>query len=142
MPIPSDQIPVGEGRLPNGETAPFFVDKNELLKVQRKGPTWKYHDARYIEEAVSKPDVIFEGLHRPNLTDSLCYSVQPTRDPDEDEPSWVSLPPVFGRVFLAFARLGPMGYLVFDWAWREVDPDEPGFPENWKNDFGRLAWRP
>jgi hypothetical protein len=141
MPIPADQIPVGEGLLPNGTTAPFFVDKKELDTVRDHGPTWKYYDARFLEEAVAKPDAIFEGLRRPNQGESFCYSVQPTRDPDDqDDPYNIGLPPVFGQVFLAFVTLGAMGYVVFDWEWRPVSPDDPGHPENWQKDFVRRVW--
>lgn len=141
MPIPSNQLPIGDGRLPDGGTAPFFIDRNELDAVRDDGPAWKYHDARFIEEAIADPDAIFEGLRRPNQTDSLCYSVRPSRDPDEDDdPFGVGAPPAFGKVFLAFAGLGPMGYLVFDWEWRPESPDDPGHPENWNHDFARRVW--
>lgn len=141
MPIPFDQIPVGEGLLPDGTRAPFFVDGRELRILHEQGPAWKYHDARFIEEAVADPDVIFEGLRRPNQTDAFCYSVRPLRDPDEEEDSTSELlPPVWGQVFLAFARLGPMGYLVFDWEWRP-EGAEPGHPEDGDTDFERIVWQ-
>jgi hypothetical protein len=141
MAIPIYLLPVGEGRLPDGTTAPFFIDRRELDAVRDNGPGWKYHDARFIEEAVTDPDAIFEGLRRPNQADSVCYSVQPTRDPDADEdPYGIGTPPVFGQVFLAFVTLGQMGYVVFDWEWRPGSPDEPGYPENWRTDFVRRVW--
>lgn len=141
MAIPFDQLPIGDGLLPDGTRAPFFIDRRELTTVRDEGPTWKYHDARFIEEAVSNPDAIFKGLRRPNQTTSFCYSVQPTRDPDEDpDDMGLSLPPTFGRVFCAFVCLGAMGYIVFDWEWRPVSPDDPGHPENWTTDFAERVW--
>lgn len=143
MAIPFDQLPIGEGRLPDGTTAPFFISRRELDTVRNDGPDWKYHDARFIEEAVAEPDAIFEGLRRPNQDQGLCYSVQPTRDPDEEDDRYgAAPPPVFGLVFLAFVRLGAMGYVVFDWEWRPVAPDEPGHPEDWRTDFARRVWLP
>jgi hypothetical protein len=61
MPIPFDQMPIGEGLLPDGTRVPFFINAKELRALQDEGPAWKYHDARFIEEAVSNPDAIFEG---------------------------------------------------------------------------------
>src|SRR5437764_1424624 len=116
MAIPRDQLPLGEGRGPDGTPVPFFVDRRELDSLREHGPAWKYEDARFLEEVVGDPDAIFCGLGRPNQADSLCYSVRLTHDPD-DEPDWVAgpIPPRFGYVFLAFVSLGPMGYVVFDW---------------------------
>ena len=140
MPVPFDQLPIGDGRLPDGTTAPFFVDRRELERVREDGPTWKYEDARFIPQAVSEPDAIFRGLRRPNQVDSLCYSVFLTHDPDDEASEFGSAAaPVFGYVFLAFAYLAPMGYLVFDWEWRPT-ADEPGHPENWPTDFAERVW--
>lgn len=141
MALPSNLIPVGNGCGPNGGLVPFYVDRQVLDTVRDEGPAWLFHDARFIEEAVCDPDAIFEGLRRPNHVEALCYSVRPSRDPDEDErDDYLAVPPVFGRVFLAFAQIGPMGYVVFGWEWREEDPDEPGHPEDWQADFGSRIW--
>jgi len=53
--------------------------------IERDGAEWKLEDARFIPEAVREPDAIFEGLRRPNQRQGLCYSVRPTRDPEEEE---------------------------------------------------------
>ncbi|MGL6095324.1 MAG: hypothetical protein ACRC7O_05935 [Fimbriiglobus sp.] len=141
MAVPFHQLPIGDGHLPDGTTAPFFVDRTEFDTVRDEGPAWKFHDARFIPEAVADPDAIFRGLRRPNQNESLCYSVQPTRDPDDDANEYgIAVPPVFGRVFLVFAYLGSMGYVVFDWEWREAG-DEPGHPENWQDDFAERIWQ-
>jgi hypothetical protein len=144
MLVPANQIPVGEGLLPDGRRAPFFIDRNELNLVKSEGPEWKYEDSRFIDEAVCDPDVIFEGLRRPEQAQSFCYSVQPTHDPDkaeDEDPYGQGLPPTFGQVFLAFVRAAPMGFLVFDWEWREVSADEPGHPDNWQEDFAERVWQ-
>jgi hypothetical protein len=141
MPIPFDQIPVGEGRLPDGTFAPFFVDRREYDILIDDGPRWKAEDARFIPEAVADPDAIFVGLRRANQAESLCYSVSPTRDPDDDADDFgPAPPPVFGRVFVAFASLCDMGYVVWDWEWREQGDAEPGHPENWQTDFEGRVW--
>jgi len=48
--------------------------------------------------------------------------------------------PRYGFVFVAFARPGIGGYVVFDWEWREEDPDAPGRPLNGQSDFTRRTW--
>jgi hypothetical protein len=141
MPIPRDHLPLCEGRGPDGNTVEFFVNLDELNSIRDNGPEWKFDDARFLYEAVQKPDAIFLGLQRTNQADSLCYSVQLTHDPDDEGKSWAGgIPPKVGFVFLAFVTLGQMGYLVFDWEWREEDPDEPGHPVGWLDDFKERIW--
>jgi hypothetical protein len=139
MPIPRDQLPIGEGLHPDGTTgASFFVDRAELDILEVDGPEWKFEDARFITESVGDPDAIFQGLKRPGQEGSLAYSVRPTHDPNEDES--VTLPPRFGYVFVAFARSGVGGYVIFDWEWRKEDSDVPGHPIAWQIDFERRTW--
>ena len=77
MPIPFDQIPVGEGVVPSGARVPFFVDRRTLDLLADHGLAEKHHDSRFVPEAVAKPDAIFRGLRRPNQYEGLCYSVRP-----------------------------------------------------------------
>lgn len=138
MAIPFDQLPIGGGLDPEGNPgASFFIDRNELAMIERDGPEWKYDDARFIEEAVSSPDAIFEGLGRANQDEGLCYSVRLTSDPEEAKEA--AGPPRYGYVFVVFVRSGVGGYVVFDWEWREED-EEAGHPLNWQNDFTRRTW--
>lgn len=138
MPLPANQLPIGEGRHPNGDPgATFYIDVDALTAAEEDGPEWKYEDARFILEAVAEPDAIFEGLRRHDHEGGLCYSVRPTHDPD-DESSQEQ--PRYGFVFVAFVRPGLGGYVVFDWEWREEDFDFPGHPENWENDLTRRTW--
>ena len=138
MAIPSNQLPIGEGLHPDGTGgATFFVDRAELDVLEHDGPEWKLEDARFIKEAVADPDAIFQGLKRTGQEDGLAYSVRPTHDPDDEVPN--PIPPRFGYVFLAFARSGIGGYVVFDWEWRE-EADLPGHPVGWETDFERRTW--
>lgn len=137
MPIPSDQLPIGEGLHPDGRPgANFYVDRTEIELLQTDGPEWKLEDARFLEEAIAEPDAIFM---RSGHSQCLAYSVRPMRDPNEDESS--SIPPRFGFVFVAFARLSVGGYVVFDWEWREEDADSPGHPVDWQTDFEIRTWQ-
>ncbi len=139
MPIPKDQLPIGEGLHPDGTAgASFFVDQAELDILEEDGPEWKLEDARYVKEAIADPDAILQGLKRPGQEEGLAYSVRPTHDPDEQESS--PIPPRFGYVFVAYARSGIGGYVVFDWEWREEDADSPGHPVRWGTDFERRTW--
>jgi hypothetical protein len=135
--IPKDQIPIGEGLGPDGSPGTmFFLDRAELDMIEQDGPKWKFDDARFIEEAIERPDAIFEGLGRPNHEDSFCYSVRIERDPDEESPAGQ---PHYGMVFVAFVRKG-IGFVVFDLEWRDEDYDHPGHPVEWRNDFMRRTW--
>jgi hypothetical protein len=137
MAMPADQIPVGEGVGPDGQSrAEFFIDRPMVDHLIDNGPTWKLDDARFIKETVESPDAIFEGLRRDNHEESLCYSVRPTRDPDNEDGS---LPPRFGFVFVIFV-VRRFGLVVFDWEWRTEDFNHPGHPENWTTDFTRRLW--
>jgi hypothetical protein len=133
--VPLDQIPLGEGKDPEGKPAEFFVDRNALNQYRDQGPQWKYEDARFIPEAITEPDAIFAGLGRPNEDGSFCYAVRLTHDPDEA----ASGPPRYGMAFVVFVKR-VFGYVVFDWGWREEDPDCPGHPMEWKKDFQERKW--
>lgn len=138
MPIPIDHLPIGEGRDPDGKPgASFFMDRTELDVIRRDGPDWKLEDARFIYETVQEPDAIFEGLRRPGQHKSLCYCVRPTHDPDATADEGL---PRYGVVFAVFARSGVGGFVVFDWEWRQEDPEAPGHPAGWENDFEKRRW--
>lgn len=140
MPIPSDQLPIGEGLDPAGNAgASFFVDRNALELIEQDGPEWKMEDARFIPEAVREPDAVFQGLKRAGQEESFAYAVRPSHDPDDENATFI--PPHLGFVLVAFARTGVGGYVVFDWEWREEDPDNPGHPLGWEADFERATWR-
>ena len=139
MPMPADQLPVGEGRLPDGSLAMFYVSRPEIARVRDQGPQEKYEASRFLLEAVQEPDAIFAGLRRPNQDANLCYSVFLTHDPD-DRDEGCAQPPRYGYVFLAFVRVANMGYVIFDWEWREEDPAHTGHPTNWKRDFEERVW--
>jgi hypothetical protein len=137
MPIPSDEIPVGEGLDPLGNPgASFFVSMNALETLERNGPEWKLEEVRFILEAVRSPDAIFEGLLRSGHEKDLCYSVRPLHDPESEN----AHPPRFGFVFVVFVRTAIGGFVAFDWEWREEDSDAPGHPIRWAADFERRTW--
>ena len=142
MPVPFDQIPVGEGLLPDDNRVPFFMDRRTLDLLAENGLAEKYHDAGFVPVAVSRPDAIFKGLRRPNQHEGLYYSVRPESDPDadkEDDAQFAGLPR-YGVAFLAFVLVRDMGYVVFDWEWREEDPDQPGHPLGWRTDFAAKVY--
>src|SRR5438046_3129948 len=124
MLVPFDQIPIGDGIRPDGSAVPFYIDRWALESGVEYGFTERYFDSRFIPMAVSDPDVVFSGLKRPNQHSGLAYSVRPEYDPDDDEEERATAGmPRYGEVFLAFAEVRDMGYVVFDWAWRQEDPE-------------------
>jgi hypothetical protein len=139
MPLPSNQVPIGAGLSPDGKSrAVFFIDWHALSVVEEKGPEWKFSDARFVPEAVDVPDAILEGLKRHGEEDALCYSVRATVDPDNDDNEAL---PRYGYVFLAFVKHCIGGFIVYDWDWREEDPDMPGHPLSWEDDFEKPTWQ-
>lgn len=142
MAVPYGQVPIGDGLLPSGERAPFFILRHTLDLLSEYGPQEKYRDARFIEMAVTQPDAIYRGLRRPNQHEGLCYSIRPESDPDDYESiTGVASLPRYGVVFLAFVEAGAMGYVVFDWEWREEDGDNPGCPAAADRDFAGRVYR-
>jgi hypothetical protein len=137
MAVPFDQIPVGEGLLPGGGRGPFFQSRRTLDLLAEHGHAEKYSDARFVPVAVSDPDAIFRGLRRPNQHEGLCYSVRPESDPDDPEAGGL---PRYGVAFLAFVEVRDMGYVVFDWGWRDEDLDDPGHPRGWGDDFAAKVY--
>lgn len=98
--MPADQIPVGEGVSPDGKTlVEFFVDRRIIDTLMEHGPVSKYEDARFILEAVARPDAIFEGLARDNHEESLCYTTRIEKDPDDEDGPFS---PRYGMVFVVF----------------------------------------
>jgi hypothetical protein len=145
MLVPIDQIPLGEGILPDGGCGPFYVDRQTLTLLQENGHSEKYSDARFLLMAVTKPDAIFKGLRRPNQLEGLCYSIRPEGDPDDEnsedaESHAITALPRYGAAFLAFIEIRVVGYVAFDWEWRDEDPDMPGYPLNWADDFGKQVY--
>jgi hypothetical protein len=140
MLVPFNKLPIGSGLTPCGKPgATFYLDRNELELIRKDGPPGLYDDARFISEAVQKPDAIFEGLGRYGQRESLCYSVRPTADPDDEEEA--ATLPRYGQVFVVFVSPGQGGDVVFAWEWREEDPDLPGHSLHWQNDFARRTWQ-
>ena len=138
MAIPFNQLPIGEGLDPAGNSgASFFIDQAELERLEREGPDWKLDDARFIDEVVRAPDAIFEARGQPGRPDTFAYAVRPTVDPENEESQAL---PRYGVVFVAFVAAGVGGYLVGDWEWRDEDAATPGHPVNWAQDFARRTW--
>jgi len=136
--LPANQLPIGAGVHPDGtEGAFFFVDLVVLNQLEEDGPAWKFDDRRFLEEAVTDPDVIFEGRKAASSEDYFCYCVQPRQDPDKPAEE---AQPFFSRVFQAIVRRRTGGYVVVDWVWRQEDPDEAWHPQGWQSEFTRRTW--
>lgn len=136
--VPFDHEVAGEGKSPDGlGVSRFYIEKTFLNTLRDHGPEWKLEDAKYIEEAISDPDAIFEGLNRTGLEDGVAYSVRPSHDPEEPE---VETLPHYGYTFVVYARPGGWGYVIINWDWRAEDSDSPGHPEGWEADFTRRSW--
>jgi uncharacterized protein (TIGR02996 family) len=63
--------------LPGGGRGPFFVDRRTLNLLAEPGFAEKYHDARFVPEAVSQPDL--NTMHDAFLADVIAH-------PEDDTP--------------------------------------------------------
>jgi hypothetical protein len=52
----------------------------------------------------------------------------------------IELPPPPGMVGVVFVNPNHRGNIVLDWEWRPEDPDTPGWPEGWQDDFEGVKW--
>jgi hypothetical protein len=86
------------------------------------------------KEVVGDPAVVFEDWMRPEREECLCYGGRP--DHDFRGPQ-IETPPPPGMVFCVFVL--PSGKIT-DWRWELADSDEPDYPENWNERFGRILW--
>jgi hypothetical protein len=119
---------------PNGDgEESFYVSKRMLAKLEKRGPTWKYEDAAFIDEVLPSPAAVFEGLKREGFEDCLCYSGVPERDWSGPEPDHV---PRVGMVFVIYIA----SRMIIDWDWRKEDDERAGHPEDWQQDFTRRLW--
>ena len=68
-------------------------------------------------------------------------SARPGYDPDDDEDQrQPGVLPRYEQVFLAFVQVRDMGMVVFDWTWRDEDPNAPGLPLHHEIDFAGKVW--
>jgi len=138
MPMSADylKIKVARGPLFPGEgecsDSHFYFSRSALDKIKKDGPRWKYEKYRLVPQAIENPLVIFEDLKREEYRDGLCYAAKPS---DGD----LASPVTKGYLFLVFVRK-EFGLVVFEWDWRR-ESGQSGFPENWRTDFGRIAWQ-
>jgi hypothetical protein len=138
MPMSADYLKITVGREPlfpgEGQCTDchFYFSQSALDKIKRDGPRWKYRKYALVPEAIGNPLVIFEDLRREEYTDGFCYVAKPV---DGDSAS----PASKGYLFLVFVKK-EFGLVVFEWDWRR-ESGRSGFPENWRNDFGRVAWQ-
>lgn len=108
----------------------------KILDLEKHGPAWKFYNAKLIDETLEAPTVVFEGLKRAGFHDAYCYSRKPSCKWVDEQ---TSKPPLAHQVFLVFVSAS--GTLaVLDWEYRLVDPNHPGYPKNWANDFVRPIW--
>lgn len=139
MPLLSTHLPVSVIRPPLfalEKGCQFYVSLPRLEKLRDQGPRWKFHDARLIQETLTNPIVVFEGLRRKRYREGLCYVGNPTIWFDNDGISENRDPRYVFLVFVTFYY----GMLVFDWEWRRASATEPGHPNRWKRHFTRRVW--
>jgi hypothetical protein len=112
----------------------------KIQELQRHGPSWKFDNARLLEEALQSPTAIFEGLQRTGLEAAFCYAAKPSRRYRKG--GTIETPFSSGRVLVVYVdnMQSSNEFEIIDWAIREEDGKNPGYPAGWQNDFGRKIW--
>jgi hypothetical protein len=123
-----------------GGQATFCLSAERIQQIQRFGPAWKFDNSRLLEEALQWPRAVFEGLERKGMEAAYCYSAKPSRRYRQG--STIEIPFSPDRVFVVCVqRMSHENeFEILDWAIREEDASNPGYPEGWQSDFGRQIW--
>jgi hypothetical protein len=120
---------------PSGErTRDLWIEQSFVEALTRSGLEARVQRLRLVPEVVRDPCLVFEGLERPSQEAGFCYAGRPSRDFPK---RGIDLPAPHKKVFLVFVTASGK---IFDWRWEDCDPEEPDYPEDWKNRFGRLLW--
>lgn len=115
----------------------LLVSLEYLSRIKKYSNAAKFWECFSVPIVACEPKAIFEGLEREGEDDSYCYCGIPTeRYLDKGQ----SVPWDKRFVLLVFVRWDERGLIAFDWERRRADPDERGFPLNWRQDFRRLKW--
>ncbi len=138
MPMPADYLPIKVDRTTlfreegECEDCHFYFSLSALTKIKKDGPRWKYRKYELVPRVLESPLIVFENLKREEFEDGLAYVGKPCDD-------GLANPATMGYLFLVFVRK-EFGLVVFEWDWRQ-ESSQPGYPENWGVDFGRVAWQ-
>jgi hypothetical protein len=128
-----------KGLCPDGRgTCEFCVSINYVEHLQRIGPTWRFWNLHIIPEILGNPVAIFKGLQRDDFEDGFCYSGKPSKRMLD---SRVEAPLKPDTVAVVFVHQESRGTIVLDWEWRVQDLDQPGWPDQWREDFQEVSWR-
>lgn len=110
------------------------VEEEQLNHLLHNEHRVKFSRLLIAKEVVGDPVIVFEDWMRPEREEGLCYCGHP--DHDFRGPQ-IETPPPPGMVFCVFVL--PSGKIT-DWRWELAEPEEPDYPENWKERFGRIIW--
>jgi hypothetical protein len=116
----------------------FIIAKQKIDDLQKWGPQTKFYELEQVKETLGSPDAIFSGLKREDFRDSHCFSKVPAT---RKLKSRIEVPFPPDLVFLVFVNRDHRGCVILDWEKRRVDPDHPGFPLGWQEDFENLRWQ-
>lgn len=133
MPMPEDLKPIGIGVDPlTRKECTFYVSVDALEGIEAEAP-WKFDDEQLLPDAVKAipPCVAFREVSWDGSSGAYCYVSKPNNIPQ-------------ASLFIVYFVDGPPGTfsgpVVIDWDWQEEEPDKPGFPVDWDNDFGEMLW--
>lgn len=111
----------------------FKVDLAIVDAWRDRGVEAKYWDSVLVSEVVKSPTSTFRGLKRRNASNAgECYCGKPKERFLDGTPA---KPPI-GEVFVAYVFGTPDGdSRIVDWDWWPEDPDLPGHPKGWQDDY-------
>lgn len=123
---PLDQTGVGRRQV--------WLAQALIEKVSRGVLTPKFYRIQLIPEVLLNPLAVFEGWDRPGHDRDFCYVGIPSKDVRSES---IEVPAPPGMAFLVFVTARGN---VTDWRWEVTDTAIPGYPENWRQRFGRKLW--
>jgi len=121
---------------PYGSNDPLevWLPQAHVDGLTRKGLETRFARLLLVPEVLKNPEVVFQGLEREGQEEGLCYVGRPSRD---FHSTTIEVPAPPGKVFLVFVERGGK---VFEWRWEPSEDDEPAYPENYRERFGRVLW--
>ena len=106
-----------------------------ILHLRTRGHFKKFLEVFSIEEVLTNPTVIFQGLERPEFNDGFCYCGTPSLKHISEDGGTGPAPP--GFVFVVFAT-GER--VIFEFGWERMSGFRQWYPDKYESRFTNRSW--